>query len=176
MPKIERMAGDMPRSLLEIHGVIGVWTREDRTFYVKRSEGMENYPGAWSLLSIQFAPEEVPDFSDLPIAQRIMDRMAEQRLHGTPLRVVRYLTSSRCSDNPMRLPVVLHLYQVELACEPTLNPEYYVDSAWLTPEEYVEASAGATCGLCMRMWSDYCYANALSEMRFAPSVVEDGEE
>ena len=49
----------------QIEAVIGVWFKDGRTFYVKRSEQMENYPNTWSLLSIQFTREELPDFTDL---------------------------------------------------------------------------------------------------------------
>ena len=160
----------MESSVSQIEAVIGVWFGDGRTFYVKRSERMENYPNAWSLLSIQFTPEELPDFTDLSAAQKVMDRMSEERLGGVPVRLVRYLKSARCSDNPMDVPVTLHLYQIELEREPELNPKYYVDSAWFTPEEYVKASENATCGLCMRMWSDYCYQSGLSKVRFAVPV------
>jgi len=166
----------MTTSVGQIDAIIGVWARGDRTFYVKRSECMENYPGVWSLLSIQFAPDELPDFLDFGKVQPVMEKMSRERLDGAPIRVVRYLKSSRCSDNPMNVPVVLHLYQIELDEEPQLNPRYYVDSAWFTPEEYLRASANSTCGLCMRMWSDYCYQHGLSDIRFAPQVQEDEEE
>jgi len=160
----------MEVSTLNIQAAIGVWFKDGRTFYVKRSSQMENYPNVWSLFSIQFTPEELPDFTDLEDAQRVMERMSEERLDGAPIRLIHYLKSARCSDNPMGVPVTLHLYQIELKHEPELNQKYYVDSAWLTPEEYLAASADATCGLCMRMWSDYCYRTGLSKTRFAPSV------
>ena len=166
----------MDRRIEHIDAAIGVWPKGDRTFYVKRSPSMENYPNVWSLMSIQFAPDELADFLDLARVQRIMERMSQERLGGAPVRVVRYLKSARCSDNPMRVPVRLHLYEIELEEEPRLNPEYYIDSAWMTPEEYSVASANSTCGLCMRMWSDYCVENGLCEARFAPEVVEDEEE
>jgi len=159
-----------------IDAVIGAWFRNGRTFYVKRSGQMENYPNVWSLLSIQFTPEELPDFCDLAAAQKVMERMAKERLGGAPIRLIHYLKSARCSDNPMQVPVTLHLYQIELESEPELNPKYYVDSAWLTPEEYIKASGNSTCGLCMRMWSDYCYQRGLSKSRFAPRVREDYEK
>lgn len=153
-----------------IRAVIGAWFKNGRTFYVKRSDQMENYPNVWSLMSIQFAPEELPDFTDLGDAQRIIEKMAEERLGGATVEILHYLKSARCSDNPMQVPVTLHLYQIELKHEPELNPKYYVDSAWFTPEEYLATSADSTCGLCMRMWSDYCYQAGLSKIRFAPSV------
>lgn len=154
----------------QIDAVIGAWFRDGRTYYVKRSPQMENYPGVWSLLSIQFARDELVDFTDLASAKKVMERMSEERLGGVPVRLIHYLKSARCSDNPMQVPVTLHLYQIELESEPKLNPEYYVDFAWFTPEEYMKASENATCGLCMRMWSDYCYQAKLSKIRFAPRV------
>lgn len=159
----------------QIEAVIGVWFKDGRTFYVKRSESMENYPNVWSLLSIQFTRDELADFTDLATAQKVMEKMAEERLGGASVRLVRYLKSARCSDNPMQVPVTLHLYEIELEDEPNLNARYYVDSAWFTAEEYINASENATCGLCMRMWSDYCYEKGLSKTRFAPSVRADRE-
>jgi len=159
----------------EIDAVIGVWFKDGRTYYVKRSPEMQNYPNAWSLLSIQFTNEEFPDFTDLEGAQRVMERMAEERLGGVGLKLVRYVKSSRCSDNPMQVPVTLHMYEIELEGEPKLNPRYYVDCGWFTPEEYMKVSENTTCGLCMRMWSDYCYQMGLSERRFAPRVRPDHE-
>ncbi len=160
----------MKSSASQIEAVIGVWFRDGRTFYVKRSGRMENYPNAWSLLSIQFTPEELPDFTDLGVVQGAIEKMAKERLGGVPVKLVHYLKSARCSDNPMQVPVTLHLYQIELEHEPEINPEYYVDCAWFTAEEYMKASENATCGLCMRMWSDYCYQSGLSKTRFAASV------
>ncbi len=154
----------------QIEAVIGVWFKDGRTFYVKRSGRMENYPNVWSLLSIQFTPEELPDFTDLDAVQRVMEKMSEERLGGVPVRLIHYLKSARCSDNPMQVPVTLHLYQIELEYEPELNPKYYVDSAWFKPEEYMKVSENALCGLCMRMWSDYCYQNGISKIRFAAPV------
>jgi len=157
----------------QINAVIGVWFKEGKTFYVKRSSHMENYPNAWSLMSIQFTLDELPDFSDIGVVQRVMERMSEERLGGVPIRVTHYLKSARCSNNPMNLPVTLHLYAIELDCEPEPSPNYYVDSAWFTFEEYMEVSSDSACGLCMKMWSDYCYQNGLSRIRFAPEVREE---
>ena len=165
----------MEATMQDIDAVIGVWYKDGRTYYVKRSAEMQNYPNVWSLLSIQFKPEQLPDFTDLEAAQKIMERMAEERLGGVPVKLTGYVKSSRCSDNPMHIPVTLHMYRIELEREPELNPRYYVDAAWFTPEEYMKASEKATCGLCMRMWSDYCYQMGLSEKRFAPPVRPDDE-
>ena len=160
----------MESSVSQIEAVIGVWFKDGRTFYVKRSGQMENYPNTWSLLSIQFTREELLDFTDLAAVQGAIERMAKERLGGVPVKLVHYLKSARCSDNPMQVPVTLHLYQIELSGKPKLNPRYYVDSAWFTVEEYLAASADSTCGLCMRMWSDYCYQSGLSKVRFAAPV------
>jgi len=160
----------METMVSQIEAVIGVWFKDGRAFYVKRSGRMENYPNTWSLLSIQFTRKELPDFTDLAAVQGAIERMAKERLGGVPVKLVHYLKSARCSDNPMQVPVTLHLYQIELEHEPEINPRYYVDSAWLTPEEYIKASENATCGLCMRMWSDYCYQSGLSKTRFAAPV------
>lgn len=154
----------------QIEAVIGVWYKDGRTFYVKRSDQMENYPNVWSLLSIQFTPKELPDFTNLEATQKLMEKMSQERLGKVPIRLSRYLKSARCSDNPMKVPVTLHLYQIELDSEPKLNPRYYTDSEWFTVEDYLTASAESTCGLCMRMWSDYCYQSGLSKIRFAPSI------
>ena len=99
-----------------------------------------------------------------------MQKMADDRLHGAPVRVVRYLSSASCADNPMRQRVFLHLYEVDFATEPKLVPAFYVDAAWLEPAEYEQRAAGATCGLCMRMWSDHCVRHGMAERRFAPAL------
>ncbi len=158
-----------------IHAVIAVWHRGPKTFYVRRSDRMANYPLVWSLMSIQFDPDVVDPFN-LASIQPLMEKMSNERLNGAPIRLARYLSSANCADNPMGRRVFLHLYEVELATEPNLNPEYYVDSAWLEPTEYESRSMGATCGLCLRMWSDYCVRNRLADRPFAPPVPpEDGD-
>ncbi len=154
-----------------IYGVIGVWHRGDETFYVRRSKAMENYPDVWSLLSIQYDPVEVPDHLDLDAVQPLMERMARERLGGVGIHVDRYLTSAACAENPMNKLVFLHMYQIHLDSLPKLNPEFYAAAEWMTPDQYVERSQNATCGLCMKMWSDYCTRNNLAERPFAPVAV-----
>ena len=105
------------------------------TFYVKRSPKMANYPLVWSLMSIQFDPATLNPL-DTASVQPLMEKMAQERLSGAPLRVSQYLSSASCADNPMHRRVFLHLYAVELLGEPRLNPDYYVDSAWLEPSDY----------------------------------------
>ena len=158
-----------------IYAVIAVWHRGAKTFYVKRSERMANYPLVWSLMSIQFEPTTVEPL-DLASIQPLMDRMAGERLCGASVRIARYLSSANCADNTMGRRVFLHLYEVQLDTEPSLNPGYYVDAAWLEPDEYELRSKGAACGLCLRMWSDYCVRNHLTDRRFAPSVPQDDRD
>lgn len=155
----------------EIHAVIGVWYKDGRTFYVRRSPKMANYPNVWSLLSIQFSPTTMAHDTSIEVVQSLMERMSKQRLGGVGIQVRRYLTSAHCSNNPMDKLVFLHMYSIELDDEPELNPDYYTESAWLTPEEYVERSRDSACGLCLRMWSDYSVRHRLSERSFAPALV-----
>lgn len=164
------------KQALPIHAVIAVWHRGATTFYVRRSERMANYPLVWSLMSIQFDPKVV-DPLDVASIQVLMAKMASERLQGAPIRLTRHLSSANCADNPMSRRVFLHAYEVELEVEPSLNEKYYVDSAWLEPDEYERRSMGATCGLCLRMWSDYCFRNRLTSQRFAPPVLpNNGDE
>jgi hypothetical protein len=157
-----------------IHAVIGVRYDGRRTLYVKRSDAMENYPGVWSLLSVQFDPGELPGLDDLVAAQRIFDRLSFERLGALRLRVERHIVSGTCSDNPMGRRVVLHLYAISYNGVASLNPRYYSDQAWLTPSEYEQRAAGMSCGLCLRLWSDYSFRHGLAPARFAPIPVLDG--
>jgi hypothetical protein len=159
-----------------IHAVIGVWHRGARTFYVKRSEQMQNYPIVWSLLSSQFNPEVVRDPLDLPTIQPLMTKMSAERLHGAPIHVTRYLSSANCADNPMRKRVFLHLYEVEFDAEPKLTPAFYTDAAWLDPDQYERRAAGTTCGLCLRMWSDHCVRYGMTDRLFAPSLTPERDQ
>lgn len=130
---------------------------------------MQNYPGVWSLLSIQFTPDEIDPLS-IPSVQPLFERMSAERLGGAPIRLLRYLTSGSCAKNPMNRRVVLHLYEVEIDDPIALNPRFYSDDAWLTPDEYEERARGKTCGLCMRLWSDYAVKHGLADRRFAPAL------
>ena len=155
-------------SVSEIHAVIGVWRRGDLTYYVKRSKEMENYKGVWSLLSIQFEPSELRDRSDLHKVQELMEQMSDERLGGTPISVMNYLDSGNSSHNRYEKHVYLHLYEVRLQREPTLNPDYYTLGAWLTAQQYEERNAGQPCGLCMRLWSDYAWLTGIADRPFVP--------
>jgi hypothetical protein len=166
--RMENVSPTMPHPWL--YAVIGVWTTRNKTFYVHRSQQMENYPNVWSLLSIQFHPEELRDHTDLDSAQRIMERMSTERLNGAGIRVERFLTSAMCGNNPIQKRVLLNMYEIRLEREPTLNSRYYSGHEWMTPEDYVERSKDAACGLCMRMWSDYCVRNGLTDRAFAPAL------
>ena len=153
-----------------IHALIGVWHDGAKTFYVKRSPKMGNYPSVWSLLSIQFDPAGITDPLNLGSVRSYMKDMTHQRLGPVPIHVKRYLSSATCSDNPMRTRVFLYMYEVSFDRDPPLNPDYYTDSAWMTPAEYEAKSTGSTCGLCLRMWSDYCVRQGLAETGFAPAL------
>ena len=157
--------------VLELHAVIGVWHRGDLTYYVKRSEKMENYPGLWSLFSIQFRPDELRNSKDLSFVRRLMQRLSQERLGGVPITVKEHLISGDSRDNPIGKHVYLHLYEIELAKEPNLNPDYYSGGAWLTPEEYERRSAGQLCGLCLRLWSDYAWLAGISDRPFVAREV-----
>jgi hypothetical protein len=152
-----------------IEAVIGVRHEGDRTWYVKRSGLMENYPFVWSLLSTRIAPEGLPDPTDTRAADRIVRSMTAERLGGADVSVLRYLTSGESSRTLPGRHVTLHLYSVAVTSNVRLNPRYYVDSRWMTPEEYEQANAGMQCGLCLRLWSDYAYLTGISERPFAPS-------
>jgi hypothetical protein len=118
---------------------------------------MQNYPGVWSLPSIQYTDEELPDHLDLKAAQRVFDRLSDERFEGKILTVKEYLTSGTCSDNPMDERVTLRLYRFSAFEKVPLNPDYYTDAMWLTPEMYQRLAEGQLCGLCVRLWSDWLH-------------------
>lgn len=146
-----------PNELPELHAIIGIWKRGLKSYYLKRSENMENYPSVWSLFSIQFNPVQLPDPSDLVQAQSIMDLISAERLNGAPTKVIEYLTSDDSDTNPINTHVFLHLYLVELDTEPELNPDYYEEGAWLTFDEFEEKTRESGCGSCTRMWWDHAF-------------------
>ena len=154
-----------------IHAVIGVWYRNGRTYYVERSHKMAHYPGVWSLFSIQFSQSELTHCEDLATVQRLMDRMSDERLGGAAIVVKRHLISGNSDQNPIKKHVYLHLYQIDLVCDPVLNPEFYTQGAWLTAKEYEERSAGQPCGLCLRLWSDHSWLMGLTDRPFVPRTV-----
>ena len=150
-----------------IHAVIGVRYHGASTYYVKRSLKMANYPGVWSLFSIQFKPHELRNPKQVGgEVDELFGRMSEGRLGGVPVKVKSYLTSGSSDENPMGVEVNLHLYEVALAEEPRLDPRYYTDAAWLRPEEYEHLCAGQACGLCLRLWADYAWMTGLTERPF----------
>lgn len=143
-----------------IRAVIGVSYRihpERATFYVERSEHMENYPGVWSLFSIQHTKGELPDPHDLRAVQRVMKRMSAQRLYAAPVAVLRHLIAGSSDQNPMSRMVHLNLYQIQFFEDPLLNPQYYTRGEWLTGEEFVKKTmfAPSPCGLCTKLWQEY---------------------
>lgn len=149
-----------------IHAVIVVLHAGGLTWYVRRSERMGNYPGVWSLPSRQYDPATFEDPNDLTRAQEIVDALSAERLGGVGMRVSRFLTEGSSDVNPMGVDVTLRLYEVDLCPEPVLNRDFYVDSEWMSPVRYQEASAGQTCGLCLRLWSDYAWLTGLSDRPF----------
>ncbi len=138
-----------------IYAVIGVRRSGSRTYYVRRSARMENYPLVWSLLSIQYDPDELRRPDDLSKVTAYMERMSAERLGGVPIRTKGLLIFGSEYSEALRRNVTLHLYDVELPKEPLLNPDYYIDGAWMTPEEYAFRSVGQTCGLCLRLWASF---------------------
>lgn len=153
----------------EVHAVIGVWTSDHLTYYVKRSQKMQRYPGVWSLLSIQFDPRELEQPEDLRTVQQFMEAMSAERLGGAPVSVKKYLISGDSDQNPYDKHVYLHLYEIELLCDPNLNSEYYSEGAWLTAEQYEQRSAGQPCGLCLRLWSDYAWLTGTTDRPYLPN-------
>jgi len=122
----------------ELYAVIGVWVRENETFYVKRSDSME-------------------DPSELARASEIMKKMAEERLYDADITTEKHILSEESKNNPIDTYVHLDLYKVELPDEPKLNPRYYQDGRWLSFEEYTEMAKNQTCGSCMRMYWDWAW-------------------
>lgn len=156
-----------------IDAIIGVCYNDNKTLYVKRSRKMENYPGVWSLFSMQYDPAVVNDFLDLKSIQLVMSQMSEQRLGGVPVYVRQYLSSTTCTKNPIDAIVKLHLYGIEFEQEPKLNPSYYTESEWMTPEQYLHNRGDALCGSCIRMWSDYCVKTGLTDTCIEPKMEDD---
>ena len=161
----------MDKSLPELHAVIGVRFKGGLTYYVQRSDKMENYPSVWSLLSIQFEPKELPDPKNLTRVQIFMEKMSDERLGGVSIQTKNHLISGDTTDNPFDKHVYLHLYEVEFSEEPILNPDYYSDAEWLTAEEYEDRSANQRCGLCLRLWSDYAWMAGFTDRPFVPRAV-----
>ena len=156
------------RRIPEVHAVIGVWTRGDQTYYVKRSETMQNYPGVWSLFSIQFKSHELEQPEDLVKVQQFMEKMSKERLGDVPLKVKEYLVSGDSDQNPYEKHVHLHLYQIMLLRSPRLNPKFYSRGEWLTAEQYETYSVGQPCGLCLHLWSDYAWLTGKTDRPFVP--------
>lgn len=149
--------------------VIGVWFRDGRTYYVKRSDKMKNYPGLWSLFSLQYRSTELSNPLDLTDVQVLMKRMSKERLRGREIGVKRHLVSGDSDANPMNKHVFLHLYEIRMAKEPDLNLNYYTAGAWLTATQYEQRNAGTQCGLCLRLWSDYAWLSGIHDRPFVPS-------
>jgi hypothetical protein len=146
-----------------IRAVIGVSYSYDKhershiTFYVKRSELMQNYPGVWSLPSIQYKPEELRDPHDLDAAAKIFTRMSHERFCSVGLKVENFLTGGSSDKNPMERMVELLLYRIRFLSKPNLNRDFYTESEWLTREEFEERVVldPLPCGLCTKLWREF---------------------
>lgn len=149
-----------------IHAVIGVRRDGALTWYARRSLEMSNYKGVWSLPSIKFDPDVVRDVHDLDAIQRLFDALSTERLGDAPMRVMTHLTSGSSDQNPMGVDVTLHLYEVEMAKDPVLNPRYYTDAAWMDAAAYEQASRGQPCGLCTRLWGDHAWLSGYADRPF----------
>ena len=156
----------------KIRAVIGVRRRGAETLYVKRSKRMTNYPGVWSLFSIQHAAEELPDRHDLVAAARRFEAMSRQRLGGVPVEVERFLIDGSSDRNPMGIDVDLSLYEIDFRREPVLDPSFYTEARWMTAAEYETASVGQPCGLCLRLWSDYAWLAGFTDRPFVPTGID----
>ena len=161
----------MNRKLPQLHAVIGVRYSGNRTFYVKRSRKMANYPGVWSLPSIQFERKQLPDPTNLFTVRNLMEKLSRERLGGFPIEVRSFLTAGDSAENPVGKHVFLYLYKIEMPREPRLNPDYYTEAAWLTAREYEQRSAGEPCGLCLRLWSDYAWMSGITDRPFVAQSV-----
>jgi len=142
------------------------------TWYVKRSPTMANYPDVWSLPSIQYDPVDFEDPNDLQRASELANALSAQRLGGIPVKVLRFLTEGTSDMNPMGVDVTLRLYEIDLMPTPELNPEFYVDQEWMSPERYQEASTGQPCGLCLRLWSDFAWLSGITDRPYVPTVAD----
>jgi hypothetical protein len=155
----------------KLFAIIAVAHEGERTFYVKRSLHMANYPGVWSLPSIQFDSKELGDPTDLRTVAHYVDTMSRQRLGGAALRIEELLTSGNSDDNPIDRDVHLYLYRVAFQTPPVLNPDFYTDSRWMTASEFEEASADQTCGLCVRLWADHAWMLGIADHPYAHKQV-----
>lgn len=150
-----------------IRAVIGVSFRAPKTFYVKRSDNMENYPGVWSLPSIQYKSEELPDPLDLDAAARVFAKMSAERFASTRVTVHQYLTAGSSDLNPMQRMVELVLYRISFEDEdPYLSKWFYTQGEWLTQREFdlKTVLAPLPCGLCTKLWRQYQQENAISRV------------
>lgn len=138
-----------------IRAFIGAWKKGDKTYYVKRSDKMENYPGVWSLFSMQIPWEK---FTELPqdrdLALDIMQTISNQRLGGLEVTNALWISGAESFRTELGKSVALHLYRVELIGEPKLNPYFYSEGAFLTADEF-RSMDKMPCGTCVRMWSKH---------------------
>ena len=160
----------MIAGLPKLFAIIAVAYVGGRTLYVKRSERMENYPGVWSLPSVQFDPGELTGRKDMRRVLTYLRKMSNQRLGGAKISVLDLLTSGSSDVNPISRDVHLFLYRIALEEEPALNPDFYTDMKWMTAAEFEDVSAGQTCGLCVRLWADHAWLLGLTDRPFNPRI------
>jgi len=156
------------RGLPKLFAIIAVAHDGERTFYVKRSSRMTNYPGVWSLPSIQFDPCDLDDYTNLDRVETYVRKLSEQRLHNAQFVMSEFLTSGSSDVNPIDRDVHLYLYRIALKSQPSLNFDFYTDSKWMTAAEFEEASANQACGLCVRLWADHAWMLGITDRPFNP--------
>lgn len=139
-----------------LYAVIGVAIDGRRTFCVRRSDEMENYPGVWSLLSVQTLDGDMKNPLDLEEAQASFDRLSQERLGGAPLKVLRHIKSNDSDQMPIDYHTYLHMYEVYVDTKKVvLDSHYYTECAWLTQAEISKRNRNLPCGLCLQMLTDY---------------------
>jgi hypothetical protein len=145
------------RAVIGVNYRVNPLTGSRETFYVKRSKYMQNYPGVWSLPSVQYVAGELPDSGDLDAASRLFARMSDERFGGEPVVVERRLIWGSSPHNPMQRMVELVLYRIAFKKDPELNARFYDDSEWLDRSDFKLRTmlTPLPCGLCTRLWEEF---------------------
>ncbi len=167
------------KDLLELHTACGAWCNGDKTYYVKHSENIWDCPGARSLFSIHFSPDELPVPQNLRKARVLMERMSKLRLYDAPIQVSSYLTSKDSKEDHGQKLAQLHIYKIEfqdILFPPRLNPGFYSEGAWLSPEQILEKIDGKTPGAGIRAWLDYSLPNKIEGIEEVKGITNPKEE
>ena len=130
-----------------IFALIGAWAKNGKVFYVKRSMNMPNYPGVFGLLSTRYDPLNDGFMGDAESAKPTFQRMADERLHGAPIKVGKKITSHTYQTGPAG-PLHLEIFEIFLEQEPALNPEFYTEFAWMDRWNLLNLSIKGECGKC----------------------------